>query len=107
MTFTYDPTDDIGTVRRLIGMTVEAESEISDEEIEAWLTDTGSNAEQAAIKILRQLAARYARKATITSGNEKIEFGNVAANLLAMVKDLEESLGSSGSTIITQRAARR
>lgn len=106
MSFTYDPTSVIGKVRRLIGDTDESTSETSDETIEAWLAENANSAEATAIKILRSLAASYSRKATITSGNEKIEYGNVAKNLIAMVNDLEGSMGTKGSGLKFQPVQR-
>ncbi len=93
MTFTFDPTDDIGKVRRLTGETVEAESETSDEEITAWLADYPAAFELVAVKILRSLAAKWAKRSTITTGNEKIELGKVSDSYRAMADDLETSLG--------------
>jgi hypothetical protein len=105
MTFTYDPTDDIGKVRRLVGDTVSAEAELTDEEIEAWLTDHSDNHEKAAISILRQLQAKYAKRATISSGNEKIELGKISDNYSSLISSLERSIGTT-STLTSRRVER-
>lgn len=108
MTFTYDyeTEPDIAKIRFLFGDTVEGESEVSDEEITAVFADVGGNHTTAAIRILRSLAAKYSRRATITSGNEKIELGKVADNLLKMVADLEASAGQTGSPLVSRSVTR-
>src|SRR3990167_7209851 len=93
MSFTYDPTDDIGTVRRLTGETVAVESETTDEDIQAWLDDNSGNVEIAAVKILRSLAAKWAKRSTIQTGNEKLQLSDVSKQYQAMADSLESSLG--------------
>lgn len=109
MTFTYDyETDpDIAKVRFIFGDTVESESEVSDEEITAVYAESGGSHSAAAIKILRSLAAKYSRRATLTSGNEKIELGKVSDSLLRMVADLEASLGQTGSALVSRTITRK
>ena len=105
MTFTYTPSDDIGTVRRLTGDTVEAQAELTDEEIQAWLDDNSSNTGTASVKILRSLAAKYARRATFTTGNEQIRLGDVSKNLIAAADALEGDLNTD-STLVNRSVGR-
>lgn len=105
MTFTFNPTNAIGTVRRKIGMTVEDESEVSDEEISAWLTDNGDDENAAAIDILRSLAATYAKRVTVTSGNEKIEYSAASKAFASLADTLTNSSGTANT--LTTRSVRR
>lgn len=90
----------------MIGETVEAESEISDEEIASWLDTKSNDIDLAAVAILRSLAAKYAKRATITTGNEKLELGKVSENYIALAKEIESSEGQN-KTLSNTRVRRR
>ena len=95
MTFTYVPANDIGKVRRYVGDTVEAEAELTDEEIQAWLDDNANDHVTAAIQILRGLANKWAKRATFKTGNEQINLSDVAKAYLASAQELEATQGQT------------
>lgn len=60
MTFTYDPTTDIGKVRMLIPDRVESVALLTDEEIEAYLDMNGEDVRYAAADALDMIASDQA-----------------------------------------------
>lgn len=60
MTFTYDPTNDIGKVRMMIPDRVESDALLTDEEIEAYLDMNGDDVRYAAADALDMIASDQA-----------------------------------------------
>ncbi|MFZ5856778.1 MAG: hypothetical protein ACOYZ6_08105 [Chloroflexota bacterium] len=60
MTFTYDPTNDIGKVRMMIPDRVESAALLTDEEIEAYLDMNGEDVRYAAADALDMIASDQA-----------------------------------------------
>src|SRR5688572_26467878 len=57
MTYTYDPTNNIGRVRRIIPDKIEDSAFWTDEEIESFLTDEGGNWRKATALALETMAS--------------------------------------------------
>jgi 5-enolpyruvylshikimate-3-phosphate synthase len=106
-TYTYDPDTAIGRVRRLIGDRDIANALLSDEEIQSWLTDNGGDTSAASVRILRSLSAEFARKATLSSGNEKIEYRHTAASMLEAADTIEAQESGTARRIMTAKLTRR
>lgn len=67
MTYTYQPTTDIGKVRMLIPDRVEASAVFSDEEIQAYLDMNDSNVRRAAAEALETIASDEAMTLKVIS----------------------------------------
>ena len=70
MSFTYDPTTQIGLIRLRLADTVEAYAFLSDEEIQAQITDTGST-NGATVACARSILALLARRVRRVGDKDK------------------------------------
>jgi len=86
MTFTYDPTDRIGQVRRLIGDRVEASQIFSDEEIEAELASALTPLRTAA-RLLLSIASDKAKC------NNLFQIGDIRLDPSKKAEQLREIAG--------------
>lgn len=95
MTFTYDPTTDIGKVRLIVPDKVEDDSFFTDEEIEALLTvETGWR--RAAALALETIASDSAMVLQVIKiQNITTDGSKVAQSLLTRAKNLREQADSS------------
>jgi len=97
MTWTYsgDPSaSDRDEVRFLTGDTDTTDQQATDEEIAYAVANEPTNV-SAAIRVLRALAGKYARKADKDVGDLKIKWSQVSKNYMDMAKFLEDSDSSS------------
>ncbi len=86
MTFTYDPTDPVGQVRRLIGDRSEATQVFSDEEIEAELV-SASTPLRAAARLLLSIASDKAKC------NNLFQIGDIKLDPSKKAEQLREIAG--------------
>lgn len=91
MTFTYDPTSDIGKVRMLVPDRVEANAVFTDEEIEAYLSMNDSNVRRAAAEMLETIASDEAMTLKVISTLDLTTNGaSTSEAILARAKLLRE-----------------
>lgn len=91
MSYTYDLGTDVGKVRNLINDTTQSTAILSDEEISAILTQTGSDILQSAAMACRKISAKYALLAVSKSaGNYSENKSGISKAYLELAKDFEE-----------------
>ncbi len=100
MTFTYDPTTDIGRVRRTLPQEKSvATYSLTDEEIQSYLTDMGPW-QLAAAQALDDLASDQAYVLKITTNSAigiSVNAVAVSAELRARAKELRDDYAASGA----------
>lgn len=91
MTYTYDPTTNIGRVRRSIPDRVEADAIWSDEEIQSFLDDEGGNWRRATATILETMASDSVLVLqVIRIHNIETDGAKMSAELLKRAKGLRD-----------------
>lgn len=99
MTFTYDPTTDIGRVRRRVPDKVSATALFTDEEIQSILNDEGSNWKRAAAQCLETIASQQAYiQKVIRLLNLSTDGAKLAAEFRAQAKDLRQQAEDEENT---------
>lgn len=104
MSWTYgSSTSLLDQVRRKTGDTDTTDQLFSDEEVNAELSITGNDPNQAAINLLMSLAAKYSRKAISRSaGKYSEDLSRRAADLRAQAQALQE-MGSEPADEVAEQ----
>ena len=106
MAFTYSLSTDLGKVRLAIGDTVNGTgprpngANFSDEEINVYLTPAlaaGNSYGRAVSQLLRLLANEWTSKASISIGEYRVDYNNVAANYRTAAAEWERMTDASGA----------
>lgn len=104
MSFTYLLSSNVGKVRLLIPDTVAATAELSDEEIEQFLSWRGNNVNAAAVMACEQLARKYAQAPTFTDTSFSVSNGERARLYAERAKELAAQLGGHATTKLVTRS---
>lgn len=104
MAFTYDLTTNVGKVRFLIPDNDSTAYDFEDAEITHLLTLAGSNITGAAIKGCRQLARKYAKRATLVTDGRGQAYAMRSNDLAKRADELEASeLGGMSALTLTRQ----
>jgi len=101
MTWTYDPTTDVGKVRFRISDTEESRPVLDDEDIEACLSMAGGSVRLAAAMALETIAINeiFCLKVVNLMGAVVTDAASAAKQLIALAKNLrEEALTNATAT---------
>lgn len=102
MSWSYsgDPNDcSKDLVRFLIGDTDLDDQQLSDEEINAMLTNNSSNAYMAAVACVRALIGRFTRYVTKSVGDLSISYGERLSNYQDLLAQLQQQSALSATSI--------
>ena len=100
MTFTYDPTTDIGMVRLMTRQTTEAKMTHTDEDIQAYLTLEGG-VKLAAAQVMDDIASdQTLLKKVYTSGDYQIDGAKMAADLRKRAQTLRDQVAAGDDTAL-------
>lgn len=108
MAFTYRLSTDLGKTRLAIGDTVNGAgprpggANYSDEEINVYLAPVlgaGENYGRAVAQLLRLLANEWTSKASISIGEYRVDYNNVAANYRTAAAEWERMTDVSGAQV--------
>lgn len=103
MTYTYSLSTDIGKVRLLIPDNVEADAELTDEELQYFLDETGDHVKGAAVLACKTLARKYAKLFSFRADGLQIDRSKRAEVYAARAHELEAELSGSMSTVTLNR----
>jgi hypothetical protein len=108
MAFTYRLSTDLGKTRLAIGDTTSGGgprpegANFSDEEINVYLTPAiaaGNSYGRAVVQLLRLLANEWTSKASISIGEYRVDYNNVAANYRTAADQWERMTDASGAQV--------
>ncbi len=102
MAFTYRLSTDLGKTRLAIGDTTSEGANFSDEEINVYLTPAiaaGNSYGRAVVQLLRLLANEWTSKASISIGEYRVDYNNVAANYRTAADQWERMTDASGAQV--------